>query len=135
MGKMLVSWLINAIALAAAAYLVPGIDVAGEPAWLTVAIMAAIFGLVNALIRPLLKIMSCPLILITLGLFTLVINGLMLWLSSWIGGQFGIGFRVAGFGPAFWGALVIAVVSFVLTLIFGGDREQHRRSDRRVDRR
>ena len=134
MGKILISWLINAVALAAAAYLVRGIDIVGEPPWITLAIMAVIFGLVNALIRPLLKILSCPLIIITLGLFTLIINGLMLWLSSWIGGQFGVGFRVAGFWPAFWGALVIAVVSFVLSLIFGGG-EQRRQPERRADRR
>jgi putative membrane protein len=132
LSRILIRWLINAAALAAAAYLVPGIDVVGEPAWLTIAIMALIFGLVNALIRPLLKLLTCPLILLTLGLFTLVINGLMLWLSSWIGRQFGVGFAVAGFWPAFLGAIVIAVVSFVLSLFLGGEgRHRDKRAGRR----
>jgi putative membrane protein len=132
----LISWIINAVALAAAATLVPGIDIVGEPAWMTVAIMALIFGLVNALIRPFLKLLTCPLIILTMGLFTLVINGLMLWLSSWVGVQFGVGFQVAGFGSAFWGALVVSVVSFFLSLIFGDEngRRRKRRPERRRDR-
>jgi putative membrane protein len=135
LSRLLISWIINAVALAAAAYLVPGIAIVGEPAWVAVAIMALIFGLVNALIRPLLKLLTCPLIILTLGLFTLVINGLMLWLSSWIGTQFGIGFDVMGFWPAFWGALVISVVSFVLSLVFrDGDSQRERREKRRRDR-
>jgi putative membrane protein len=134
LGRLLIRWFINAIALAAAAYLVPGIRIVGEPAWQTVAIMALIFGLVNALIRPLLKLLTCPLIILTLGLFTLVINGLMLWFASWIGDQFGVGFAVAGFWAAFWGALVIVVVSFFLSLILG-PREDRRRQRRREERR
>jgi putative membrane protein len=132
----LIRWIINAAALAAAAYLVPGINIVGEPAWLTVAITALIFGLVNALIRPLLKLLTCPLIILTLGLFTLVINGLMLWLSSWIGKQFSVGFEVTGFVPALLGALVVSVVSFVLTLVFreDDDRRKKSRRDQRRDR-
>ena len=121
MNRILISWIINGVALAAAAYLVPGIDMVGEPAWVTVAVMAIVFGLVNALLRPVLKLLTCPLIILTLGLFTLVINGLMLWLASWIGGQLNVGFQVTGFWPAFWGALVISVVSFVLTLVLRED--------------
>jgi len=117
--------LINGVALYVAAELVRGIDVKGG--WLALAIMALIFGLVNALIRPILKLLTCPLIIVTLGLFTLVINALMLELASWLGRQFGLGFYVAGFWPAFWGALVISVVSFVLNLLIGGDeKEKHR---------
>lgn len=131
MGKLLISWIINAVALAAAAYLVPGITIVGEPAWVTVVVTALIFGLVNALIRPLLKFLTCSLIILTLGLFTLVINGLMLWLSSWIGGQFGVGFQVAGFWPAFWGALVISVVSFFLSLLFRDSEDRRRKREAR----
>jgi putative membrane protein len=134
--RLLISWLINAVALAAAAYFVPGITIVGEPVWLTVAITALIFGLVNALIRPFLKLLTCPLIILTLGLFTLVINGLMLWLSSWIAVRFDVGFLVDGFWPAFWGALVISIVSFVLSLIFRerDDGRRRRREERRRDR-
>jgi putative membrane protein len=126
--KLLIHWLITALALAAAAYLIPGIEVTDTgalPGWAVVAIMAVIFGLVNALIRPILKFLTCPLIILTLGLFTLVINALMLWLASWISGLFGAGFRVDGFWAAFWGALVISVVSWLLSMLFGvSDRKQ-----------
>ncbi len=134
--RLLIRWFINAVALAAAAYLVPGITIVGEPAWVTVAVMALIFGLVNALLRPFLKLLTCPLIILTLGLFTLVINGLLLWLSSWIATQFDVGFQVAGFWPAFWGALVISIVSFVLSLVFREEEEPRRRryEERRRDR-
>jgi len=140
LGRLLISWFINAVALAVAAYLVPviipeGIVIAGEPAWLSVAIAALIFGLVNALIRPLLKLVTCPLILLTLGLFTLIINGMMLWLTSWIGQQFDVGFVVNGFWAALLGAVIISVVSFFLSLIFREDTQRRKRRDeRRRDR-
>lgn len=135
MGRLLISWIVNALALAAAAFLVRGITVVGEPVWLTLAIMAIIFGLANALIRPLLKLLTCPLIILTLGLFTLIINGLMLWLSSWIASQFGVGFEVDGFWAAFLGALVVSVVSFFLNLILlGGDSRRRRRKEQPRDR-
>jgi putative membrane protein len=135
LGRLLISWIINGLALAAAAYLVPGITVVGEPTWFTVAVMAIVFGLANALIRPLLKLLTCPLIILTLGLFTLVINGLMLWLSSWIAAQFGVGFEVDGFWAAFLGGLVVSVVSFFLNLILlGGDRRRKERKEQPRDR-
>lgn len=127
MGGLLISWLINAAALALAAWLIPGIEISDESAWLAVALMAVIFGLVNALIRPLVKFLTCLINMITLGLFTLVINALMLMLSSWIAGQLNVGFRVDGFIPAFLGALLISVVSFVLSVIFkdrGGQKQK-----------
>jgi putative membrane protein len=116
--SLLTSWLINALALGVAVWLVPGITV-GENAYIAVALMAIIFGLVNALIRPLVKFVTCLVNVITLGLFTLVINALMLWLSGWIAQQLNIGFEVKNFWWAFLGALVVSVVSFVLNLFFG----------------
>jgi len=113
------------VALYVAAELVPGIYADGG--WPVLVFMALIFGLVNALIRPILKFLTCPLIMLTLGLFTLVINALMLQLASWLGRQFGLGFYVAGFWPAFWGALVISVVSFVLTMLIGDEGEDKKR--------
>ena len=132
MVKLIISWLINAAALALAAAIVPGIETTGDEAWVAVALMAIIFGLVNALIRPLVKLLTCLLNALTLGLFTLVINALMLWLSSWIAGQLAIGFQVDGFVPAFLGALLITVVSFALNLVFREDdkRRRGRRSRR-----
>jgi putative membrane protein len=114
--KLLVRWVISALALFVAAWLVPGIRVFGT-AWVAYAVMAAILGLVNALVRPVLKLLTCPLILLTLGLFILVINGITLWLSAWIANQFGIGFYVDGFWPAFWGALIVSVITTVLSAL------------------
>jgi putative membrane protein len=123
--KLILRWLINGVALYVAAELVPGIHADGG--WQVLAVMAIIFGLVNALIRPILKLLTCPLIMLTLGLFTLVINALMLMLASWLGRQLGLGFYVAGFWPAFLGALVISVVSFVLTMLIGDEDEDKKR--------
>jgi len=125
--KLLLRWLINGVALYVAAELVPGIHADGG--WQVLAAMAIIFGLVNALIRPILKLLTCPLIMLTLGLFTLVVNALMLMLASWLGGQLGLDFYIAGFWPAaFLGALVISVVSFVLTMLIGDeDKDKKRR--------
>lgn len=117
--SLLISWLVNAIALAVAVWLLDGINVVGENTWLTLALMAIVFGLVNALIRPLVRFLTCLINVITLGLFTLVINALMLMLSGWIAQQFNIGFEVKNFWWALLGALIISVVSFVLNLIFG----------------
>ncbi len=130
MSRLLISWLINAAALALAARFIPGIDITSDSAWVAVALMAVIFGLVNALIRPLVKFLTCLINMITLGLFTLVINTLMLMLSSWIAEQLDVGFRVNGFLPAFLGALLISVVSFVLSVIFK-DRGERRSGSRR----
>jgi len=125
MRKLLLRWLINGVALYVAAELVRGIDVRGG--WMALAVMALIFGLVNALIRPILKLLTCPLIILTLGLFTLVINALMLMLASWLGRQLGLGFYVAGFWPALLGALVISVVSFGLNLLIGDEDEDKKK--------
>jgi len=121
MRHLLLRWIINAVALAVAATFVSGIHVDGG--WLVLALVALIFGLVNALIRPLVALLTCPLIILTLGLFTLVINAAMLLLASWIAGLLGIGFTVDGFWPAFWGGLVISIVSFVLSMVVHEERE------------
>ena len=125
--SLLISWFVNAIALAVAVWLLPGIYVEDGNAWIAVAVMAIIFGLVNALIRPLVRFLTCLINVITLGLFTLIINALMLWLSSWIAQQLDIRFRVDGFLWALVGALLISVVSFVLNLIFKSERKDRRK--------
>ena len=117
--RLLLRWLINGVALYVAAELVPGIQTDGG--WQVFLLMALIFGLVNALVCPILKFLTCPLIMLTLGLFTLVINALMLQLACWLGRQFDLGFYVRNFWSAFLGALVISVVSFVLTVLIGED--------------
>jgi putative membrane protein len=76
-----------------------------------------VFGFVNAFVRPVLKILTFPLIILTLGIFALVVNGLMLWLTSRLSGALGLGFHVDGFWPAFWGAVVVSVVSTLLSMM------------------
>jgi len=120
--KLLVRWLISALALFVAALVVPGITVSGS-AWIAYAVMALVLGLVNAFIRPLLRLLTCPLIILTLGLFTLVINALMLLLASKIAQALGIGFHVAGFWPAFLGALIVSVVTMLLSLFAKDDKD------------
>jgi putative membrane protein len=91
--------------------------------------MAAVLGLVNAIIRPILAFLSCGCIVATLGLFMLVINGFTLWLSSWIAQNWlNIGFYVDGFWPAFWGGIIVGLVSFVLSLVLVDDRDKPRES-------
>lgn len=114
--RFVIRWLAIAIALVVAVLIVPGISIESN-AWLAVAVMALILGLVNAVVRPVLQFLSCGLIIATLGLFLLVINALTLWLSSAIAQDwFHVGFVVDGFWPAFWGALVVSVVSFLLNV-------------------
>ncbi len=124
MKRFLLRWLITGIALYAAVRLVPGVSYEGG--WQTLAGMALIFGLVNALVRPILTLLSCPLIVLTMGLFILVINGAMLLLATKIARLFGVSFYVQGFGSAFWGALVVSVVSFFMSL-FIGEEDRHKR--------
>jgi putative membrane protein len=131
MSRILIRWVINGVALAVATWLVPGITIVGEPRWLTLVVVAAIFGLVNTLISPVIKVLSCPLMIVTLGLFTLVVNGLMLWLTAWIGDVLDVGFLVDGFWPAFLGALVVSLVSFLLGGLLVRDKDRERRSERR----
>jgi putative membrane protein len=107
--------LINGFALYLAAELIPGITRSGD--WLSLALVALVFGVINALLGPLLKFLSCPLILLTLGVFTIVINAALLLLTSSLSDAWNLGFHVEGFWPAFLGALLISVVSVVLSLV------------------
>ncbi len=116
MGKLLVRWFISALALVAAAWLVPGIRVEGN-AWVAYGAMAVILGLVNAVIRPLLKLLTCPLIVLTLGLFVLVINAVTLLIAARIADAVHVGFHVDGFAPALLGALIVSVVTVVLSAV------------------
>ena len=116
MRSLVLHWLCNAVALWVAAYLVPGLDFTGDFARLI--LVAAVFGIVNSLLRPLLTVLTCPLIVLTLGLFTLVINALMLMVTGWLSARWNLGFTVAGFWPAFWGGLVVGLVSLALSLAF-----------------
>ena len=111
----LVRLIVNAAALWVATRLVSGVTYTG--AWLPFLGVALVFGFVNAFIRPVAKILTFPFIILTLGIFSLVVNGLMLWLTSALSGVLGLGFSVHGFGAAFWGALVVSLVSTVLSMM------------------
>ena len=104
--------LVNAAALWVATRVVPGVEYTGG--WLPFLGVALVFGVVNALVGRVAKILTFPLILVTLGLFLFVVNGLMLWLTSAVAVSLGLGFHVGGFWPAFWGALVVSIVSTLL---------------------
>ena len=125
MNRFFIRWLINAVALYAAVALVPGIHPQSSN-WLSFIWMALIFGVVNAFFSPLLKLLTCPLILLTLGLFTLVINTVLFMLAGYIGTAFGVGFLVDGWWTAFLGSLVVSIVSVVLTLIFRDEAKPYR---------
>ncbi|MGC9399606.1 MAG: phage holin family protein [Anaerolineae bacterium] len=113
--KLLIRWAINAFALFAAAWMVPGIQVANW-GWAAFAVMALILGLVNAILRPILKLLTCPLVVLTLGLFTLIINGFTLWFSAALANSlFGVGFYIEDFWSAVLGALIVSAVSVILS--------------------
>ncbi|HEU4565545.1 MAG TPA: phage holin family protein [Gemmatimonadaceae bacterium] len=113
--RLLVRLLINAVALWAAVKLVSGVSYTGGV--LPLLGVALVFGVVNAIVRPVVKLLSFPFIILTLGLFTFVVNALMLWLTSAVSASLGLGFHVSGFGAAFWGALVISIVNVVLSVL------------------
>jgi putative membrane protein len=119
MKKLLIRLGINAIALYAAVALLDGRGITPQSEnWLSFVWLALIFGLVNTVIKPILIVMSCPLLILTLGLGTLVINTLMFMMAGWIGTQFQIGFTVETFWAGLLGAIIVSIVSFVLTGLF-----------------
>ena len=117
MTKFFMRLFINVVALYAAVAVVPGIHPQSSN-WLSFLWLALIFGLLNALLRPLLKLLTCPLIILTLGLFTLLINTFLFWMAGNIGSSFHVGFTVDGFWPAFLGGVIVSVISIILTTIF-----------------
>ncbi len=122
MKKLLIRLGINAVALYAAVAILNGRGITPQHEnWLSFVWLALIFGLVNATIKPVLIVMSCPLLILTLGLGTLVINTLMFLISGWIGTQFHVGFTVESFWAGLLGAIIVSIVSFVLTGLFKDD--------------
>ena len=115
--SLVLRWLISTLAIFVAVYLIPGIGFVG-PGW-QLGIVAAVFGLVNAALRPLLTLLTCPLIILSLGLFGLVINALLLLLTARIAAGLGVQFTVDSFLSAFLGGLVISLVSVLLSVLAG----------------
>jgi len=118
--RLIVRLVAGAVALGVAAWLIDGISVGPgttNERVLTLLAVAVIFGLVNAIVRPIVRLISLPLFILTLGLFTFVVNALMLMLTAWIGDQFDLAFEVDGFWSALLGALVISVVTFLINVV------------------
>jgi putative membrane protein len=119
--RLLLRILIPAAALGIAHLLVPGIQLTGGSTASkagTLIVVALIFGVVNAVIKPIVKTVGCLFYVLTLGLIGLVVNGLLLWLCSWVAGKLTVPFHITGFWPAFWGAIIVGIVGWLLNLIF-----------------
>lgn len=115
MAEFFIRWFVTAVAVFVAAWIVPGIDYSN---FTGLAFASLLLGIINAMVRPVLLILCLPLILVTMGLFILVLNALLLWLVSGI--LPGSSFTVSGFWSAFWGGLVISIVSWLLSAFFRG---------------
>jgi putative membrane protein len=127
MTKFILRWAINAIGLYLAVLILPGIDLRSD--LVSILWLALIFGLINALFRPLLQFLTCPLIILTLGLFTLVINTFLFWMTSVIGQSFGFGLIISD--PVWWnaflGGLIVSLVSIALTMILKDEMKGRRK--------
>jgi len=121
MNRFLIRWGINAVALYAAVAWVDGI-VPQSDNWVSYIWLALIFGVINAFLGPLLKVLTCPLIILTLGIFTLLVNTFLFYLAGRIGTAFGVGFTVDGFWPALLGSIIVSVISIVLSLFLREDK-------------
>ena len=117
MLTLLARWILNAAALLLVAYIYPGVHV---DSFFAALVAALVLGLVNAVIRPILIVISLPLEILTLGFFVLVVNGLCFWFV----GALHVGLYVDGFWPAFWGALLMSIASWVLSMLTGRDQRR-----------
>jgi len=125
--RFLLRVLVSAAALGVATWAIPGIELLAGSGWSrvgTLLAVAVIFGLINAFLKPLIKVVGCAFYVLTLGLIALVVNGLLLWLTSWVAGKLNLPFHVTGFWPAFWGAIIVGVVSWLLNLLIGDKRNR-----------
>ena len=125
--RFLLRLVVSAAALGVATAAVPGITLPAASGWSkvgTLIVVALIFGLINATLKPLIKVVGCAFYILTLGLAALVVNGLLLWLTSVIAGDLTLPFHVAGFWAAFWGAIIVGLVSWLLHLLIGDNRQR-----------
>jgi putative membrane protein len=124
--KLVLHILVVAGALGVAHLAISGIELQGGSGWSkagTLIIVALIFGIVNAVLKPIVKTVGCGLYLLTFGLIGLVVNGLLLWLCSWVAGKLSLPFHITGFWPAFWGAIIVGLVSWLLGLVLETGRK------------
>jgi len=121
MEKYFIKWIINTIAIMIAIKFVPGIVYAGE--WWGILVVGLLFGLINTFIRPFIKLFALPLLIFSLGLFTFIINAMMLSLTSWLSDKFHLGFHVESFKAAFLGALLVSLASMVLSCLIPSEEK------------
>lgn len=121
--SFIIRWVVTAIAVAAAVWIVPGIQlVGGDAAWVGIAIFALMLSLIDISVKPVLQALSLPVTVLTLGLFYLVVNTILLYLAAWLANSlFGIGFLIEGFGSAFLASIVISIVSAIVNALIGND--------------
>jgi putative membrane protein len=118
--RFLIRVLASAAALAVATAVVPGIELTTGSVTskvLTLIAVALIFGVINAFLKPIVKIVGCAFYILTLGLIALVVNALLLWLTSWLAGELNLPWHITGFWPAFWGAIIVSVVGWLLSIL------------------
>ncbi|GAA3224284.1 phage holin family protein [Actinocorallia longicatena] len=123
--QFLLRVVVGAASLAVATWIVDGIDITSDKfstQVLTLLIVSAIFGFLNVFLKPIIKIFGCAFYVVTLGLFAFVVNGCLLWLTSWVADQWNLPFHVDGFWPAVWGALIVGIVSWGLNLFVRDER-------------
>ena len=129
--KFLVKLAAGALATAAAVWLVPGITLqtttTSDAAW-TLLLVTAVLAVINAVVRPFAKFLSFCLLVITFGAFILVINALMLMLTSWVCGEIGLGFHVDGFWPALLGSIIISIITTTVNAMLARRKRSHRRT-------
>jgi putative membrane protein len=124
--RFLLRTLVTAVALWITTLVISGIDVSGRGAavnTLTLIAVALIFGLVNAVIKPLVHLFGCAFYILTLGLIALVVNALLFMLTGWLADQLNLPFHVDGFWPAFWGAILVSIISWAINLIIPDKKE------------
>ncbi|HEV2241524.1 MAG TPA: phage holin family protein [Streptosporangiaceae bacterium] len=125
--KVLLRVAITAVALFVATAVVPGIQLLAGTTLskvTTLVVVALIFGVTNTVLKPVVKTLGCVFYVLTLGLFGLVVNGLLLWLTSWVAGKLSEPFHITGFWPAFWGAIIVGLVGWLLSITLGENRHR-----------
>ena len=124
--RLILRLVITAVALWCAVRFVDGISFTGNPVLLLA--VALVFGVVNTIVKPIVTLLSLPAVLLTLGIFLLVINALMLWFTGWLSSQLGLGLQVEGFGPAFLGAIVVSLVAWGLSIVLADSKDTKERA-------
>ena len=122
--NFIIRWIVTAVAVGAAVWIVPGITAVGSNSTIAIIVLALVLSLINISLKPILQFLSMPISILTLGIFYLIVNALMLELAAWAaGGIFGSGIYISGFGSAFFGSIIISIVSAIMNSIIGNNEQ------------